>query len=176
MFKKLKHVFFITLIIILIIWKYSKFKTTLETSLVGFTGYGLDKDNYLETYMRDFYSKKCIDGTFCHDIFNNVRKEHKCKLLMIGDGPERVAAEQMCRKYGISKDVKFLGKLKLIENILSFADVFILPSETESFGLVALEAMASKTAVISTNINFLPTWLTTPVVISPSLNFLLLRS
>ena len=69
---------------------------------------------------------------------------------MIGDGPERVAAEQMCRKYGISKDVKFLGKLKLIENILSFADVFILPSETESFGLVALEDMASNTAIIST--------------------------
>lgn len=121
----------------------------------------------------DFYKKRFAPNNekiICHisnfrkvkrindviDIFNNVRKEHKCKLLMIGDGPERVAAEQMCRKYGISKDVKFLGKLKLIENILSFADVFILPSETESFGLVALEAMASKTAVISTNSGGLP--------------------
>ena len=68
---------------------------------------------------------------------------------MIGDGPERLEAEQLCRKYGLSNKIKFLGKLKLIENILSFADVFLLPSETESFGLVALEAMASKTVVIS---------------------------
>ena len=75
---------------------------------------------------------------------------------MIGDGPDRLAAEQLCRKYGISNKVKFLGKLKLIENILSFADIFILPSETESFGLVALEAMASRTVVISTNSGGLP--------------------
>ena len=75
---------------------------------------------------------------------------------MIGDGPDRLKAEQLCRKLGISKKVKFLGKLKLIENILSIADIFLLPSETESFGLVALEAMASKTAVISTNTGGLP--------------------
>ena len=75
---------------------------------------------------------------------------------MIGsDGPERLEAEQLCRKYGLSNKIKFLGKLKLIENILSFADVFLLPSETESFGLVALD-MASKTVVISTNSGGLP--------------------
>ena len=89
-------------------------------------------------------------------IFNNVSKNHKCKLLMIGDGPERLITEKMCRTYGVSDKVKFLGKLKLIEKILSFTDVFILPSETESFGLVALEAMASRTAVISTNSGGLP--------------------
>ena len=70
---------------------------------------------------------------------------------MIGDGPDRLMAEQMCRNLGISKKVKFLGKLKLIENILSVADIFILPSETESFGLAALEAMAAGMPVISTN-------------------------
>ena len=117
------------------------------------TSYAKD-DEFILTHISNFRKVKRINDVI--DIFNNVRKEHKCKLLMIGDGPERVAAEQMCRKYGISKDVKFLGKLKLIENILSFADVFILPSETESFGLVALEAMASKTAVISTNSGGLP--------------------
>ena len=111
-------------------------------------------DEFILTHISNFRKVKRINDVI--DIFNNVSKEHKCKLLMIGDGPERVAAEQMCRKYRISKDVKFLGKLKLIENILSFADVFILPSETESFGLVALEAMASKTAVISTNSGGLP--------------------
>ena len=58
--------------------------------------------------------------------------------------------------YNISDKVKFLGKIKLIENLLSISDVFLLPSETESFGLVALEAMASKTAVISTNSGGLP--------------------
>ena len=75
---------------------------------------------------------------------------------MIGDGPERLKAEQLCRKLGIDRQVKFLGKLKGIEKILSIADVFVLPSETESFGLVALEAMASKVAVISTNSGGLP--------------------
>tara|TARA_B100001564_G_C20255817_1_gene496989 strand:- start:147 stop:569 length:423 start_codon:yes stop_codon:yes gene_type:complete len=70
---------------------------------------------------------------------------------MIGDGPERIQAEQLCRDLGIESKVKFLGKLRVIDKILAFSDVFILPSESESFGLVALEAMASKTAVISTN-------------------------
>ena len=75
---------------------------------------------------------------------------------MIGDGPERLKAEQLCRKLGIDRQVKFLGKLKGIEKMLSIADIFVLPSETESFGLVALEAMASKVAVISTNSGGLP--------------------
>ena len=70
---------------------------------------------------------------------------------MIGDGPDRLKAEQLCRKLGVCDKVKFLGKLKVIEKMLSIADIFMLPSETESFGLVALEAMASKVAVISTN-------------------------
>jgi len=84
-------------------------------------------------------------------IFEKVNKQVPSKLLMIGDGPERLKAEQLCRKLGIAKQVRFLGKLKVIEKFLCIADVFVLPSETESFGLVALEAMASKVAVISTN-------------------------
>ena len=89
-------------------------------------------------------------------IFEKVRSEVPSKLLLIGDGPERLKTEQLCRKLGVTKDVKFLGKLKVIEKMLSIADIFLLPSETESFGLVALEAMASKVAVISTNSGGLP--------------------
>ncbi len=89
-------------------------------------------------------------------IFEKVNKQVPSKLLMIGDGPERLKAEQLCRKLGIAKNVRFLGKLKVIEKFLCIADVFVLPSETESFGLVALEAMASRVAVISTNSGGLP--------------------
>lgn len=89
-------------------------------------------------------------------IFEKVNKQVPSKLFMIGDGPERLKAEQLCRKLGIAKHVRFLGKLKIIEKFLCIADVFVLPSETESFGLVALEAMASKVAVISTNSGGLP--------------------
>ena len=84
-------------------------------------------------------------------IFYEVQKNIPVKLLMIGDGPERKKAEQLTRKLNISSKVKFMGKLKSVEEFLSIADVFLLPSETESFGLVALEAMASEVAVVSTN-------------------------
>jgi len=113
-----------------------------------------DDDEFILTHISNFRKVKRIDDVI--NIFKRVNKTHKSKLLMIGDGPDRLKAEQLCRKLGISKKVKFLGKLKLIENILSIADVFLLPSETESFGLVALEAMASKTVVISTNTGGLP--------------------
>ena len=89
-------------------------------------------------------------------IFEKVNKQVPSKLFMIGDGPERLKSEQLCRKLGIAKHVRFLGKLKVIEKFLCIADVFVLPSKTESFGLVALEAMASKVAVISTNSGGLP--------------------
>ena len=84
-------------------------------------------------------------------IFNEVQKNIPAKLLMIGDGPERKKAEQLSRRLNVSSKVKFMGKLKSVEEFLSISDVFLLPSETESFGLVALEAMASEVAVISSN-------------------------
>jgi len=111
-------------------------------------------DEFIITHISNFRKVKRIRDVIT--IFSNINKSHNCKLLMIGDGPDRLMAEQMCRKLEISGSVKFLGKLKLIENILSLADVFVLPSETESFGLVALEAMASKVAVISTDSGGLP--------------------
>ena len=89
-------------------------------------------------------------------IFEKVRKELPAKLLMIGDGPERLAVEELARTMGIRHDIRFLGKQEQISEILSIADLFLLPSETESFGLSALEAMACNVPVISTNAGGLP--------------------
>jgi N-acetyl-alpha-D-glucosaminyl L-malate synthase BshA len=89
-------------------------------------------------------------------VFANVRREIPAKLLMIGDGPERNHAEKMCRELGICDDIRFLGKLEAVEEVLSVADLFIMPSEKESFGLAALEAMACEVPVISTNTGGLP--------------------
>jgi N-acetyl-alpha-D-glucosaminyl L-malate synthase BshA len=107
------------------------------------------EDEFILTHISNFRKVKRVEDVI--KIFEKVNKEKSSKLLMIGDGPERLKAEDLCRKLGVSKNVKFLGKLKVIEKMLAISDVFILPSETESFGLVALEAMASKTAIISTN-------------------------
>jgi len=106
-------------------------------------------DQFILTHISNFRQVKRVEDVI--KIFAKVNKEIKCRLLMIGDGPDRLKAEELSRKLGVSKDVEFLGKLKVIEKMLSISDVFILPSSTESFGLVALEAMASKTAIISTN-------------------------
>jgi N-acetyl-alpha-D-glucosaminyl L-malate synthase BshA len=84
-------------------------------------------------------------------VFAEVRKEVPSKLLMIGDGPERQHAEELARTLGAHGDVRFLGKQEQMDEILSIADLFLLPSAYESFGLAALEAMACGVPVISTN-------------------------
>ncbi|HNR75333.1 MAG TPA: N-acetyl-alpha-D-glucosaminyl L-malate synthase BshA [Cyclobacteriaceae bacterium] len=89
-------------------------------------------------------------------VFNNIHKEIPSKLLMIGDGPERQPAETLARELGINDAVRFLGKLEAVEEVLSVADLFLMPSEKESFGLAALEAMACEVPVISTNTGGLP--------------------
>jgi N-acetyl-alpha-D-glucosaminyl L-malate synthase BshA len=89
-------------------------------------------------------------------VFNNIHKEIPSKLLMIGDGPERNGAEAMAREMGINDAVRFLGKQEAVEEVLSVADLFLIPSEKESFGLAALEAMACEVPVISTNTGGLP--------------------
>lgn len=89
-------------------------------------------------------------------VFNNIHKEIPSKLLMIGDGPERNVAETMARELGINDAVRFLGKQEAVEEVLSVADLFLMPSEKESFGLAALEAMACEVPVISTNTGGLP--------------------
>lgn len=89
-------------------------------------------------------------------VFAKVHKVIPSKLLLIGDGPERTGIEHLCRDLGIAQDVRFLGKLDIIEEALSLADLFYLTSEKESFGLAALEAMACEVPVISSNAGGIP--------------------
>ena len=89
-------------------------------------------------------------------IFEKIQKVIPSKLLMVGDGPERVYCEQLCRDLEICDNVRFLGKQDAVEEILSVADLFIMPSESESFGLAALEAMACKVPVITSDAGGLP--------------------
>jgi N-acetyl-alpha-D-glucosaminyl L-malate synthase BshA len=84
-------------------------------------------------------------------VFAKVREQIPSKLVLIGDGEERPTIEGLVRNLGISEHVRFLGKLEAMEEVLSVADLFIMPSEKESFGLAALEAMACKVPVISSN-------------------------
>ncbi len=90
------------------------------------------------------------------DVFYNIHKVIPAKLLMIGDGPERSKAEKQAHDLGIAADIRFLGKQEAIEEVLSVADLFLMPSEKESFGLAALEAMACEVPVISSNTGGLP--------------------
>ncbi len=89
-------------------------------------------------------------------IFSNIRKEIPAKLLMIGDGPERNNTETLCRELNTCDDIRFLGKLEAVEEVLSVADLFLMPSEKESFGLAALEAMACEVPVVSSNVGGVP--------------------
>lgn len=89
-------------------------------------------------------------------IFEKVRQALPSKLLMIGDGPDRLKVEELARSMGIYSDIRFLGKQEHISEILSISDLFLLPSETESFGLSALEAMACGVPIISSNAGGLP--------------------
>ncbi|HYG65926.1 MAG TPA: N-acetyl-alpha-D-glucosaminyl L-malate synthase BshA [Thermoanaerobaculia bacterium] len=90
------------------------------------------------------------------EIFDRVRREVPCRLLMVGDGPDRAKIEQRCRECRLCDDITFVGSLPLIEEVLVGGDLFILPSETESFGLAALEAMACEVPVITTQAGGLP--------------------
>ncbi len=89
-------------------------------------------------------------------VFDKVRKQVPSKLILIGDGPEKSNIERLCRELDTCNDIRSLGKVVNPEQILSVADLFILPSQTESFGLAALEAMASHVPVISTNTGGIP--------------------
>lgn len=89
-------------------------------------------------------------------VFERVREKVPSKLLMIGDGPERQNAEELARTLRIFKDIRFLGRQDQMDEILSISDLFLLPSQSESFGLSALEAMACGVPVISTNAGGLP--------------------
>lgn len=112
------------------------------------------KEERIITHVSNFRKVKRIPDVI--KIFDRIQKQIPAKLLMVGDGPEKAAAEDLCRKLGISEKVLFLGNSSEIDQILSYTDLFLLPSETESFGLAALEAMAWSVPVISSNSGGLP--------------------
>jgi L-malate glycosyltransferase len=89
-------------------------------------------------------------------IFQKVFAKIPSKLLLIGDGPERQYMEELCRQIGLCDEIRFLGKQDAVEELLAIADLFIMPSGNESFGLAALEAMACEVPVLSTNVGGLP--------------------
>ncbi|QTE23169.1 N-acetyl-alpha-D-glucosaminyl L-malate synthase BshA [Polaribacter cellanae] len=106
------------------------------------------------THISNFRPVKRVEDVI--KIFAEVKKEIPAKLLMIGEGPEKIKAKKLAKELKIADDVFFLGNSTEVAKILCYTDVFLLPSQTESFGLAALEAMAAGTSVISTNTGGLP--------------------
>lgn len=111
-------------------------------------------DERIITHISNFRKVKNIPDVI--QVFYLIQKQVKAKLMMVGDGPEKIKAEKLCLELGISDKVIFFGNSHEINQILSYSDLFLLPSETESFGLAALEAMACKVPVISSNSGGLP--------------------
>ncbi|MEN9336761.1 MAG: N-acetyl-alpha-D-glucosaminyl L-malate synthase [Bacteroidota bacterium] len=112
------------------------------------------KEERIITHISNFRKVKRIPDVV--KIFYKIQQKIPAKLMMVGDGPERVKAEYLCEELGISDKVIFFGNSNEIDSILSYSDLFLLPSETESFGLAALEAMAWSVPVISSNSGGLP--------------------
>lgn len=108
----------------------------------------------LLVHTSNFRKVKRVDDVLL--IFEKVRQKIPSKLILAGDGPERVNIENLCRKLNICDDVRFLGKLDAVEEVLSVCDLFLMPSEKESFGLAALEAMACEVPVISSDAGGIP--------------------
>jgi len=112
------------------------------------------KGEKIITHISNFRKVKRIPDVI--EVFNNILKAMPAKLMMVGEGPEREPAEELCYKLEISDNVIFFGNSNEIDKILCFSDLFLLPSVTESFGLAALEAMASSVPVISSNTGGIP--------------------
>jgi len=124
----------------------------------GFTdcqrGMMASENEKIITHISNFRAVKQIPDVI--KIFYNIQKEIPAKLMMVGEGPERKPAEDLCKELGISDKVVFFGNSNEIDKILCFSDLFLLPSITESFGLSALEAMVSGVPVVSSNAGGIP--------------------
>ncbi|TAF03359.1 MAG: N-acetyl-alpha-D-glucosaminyl L-malate synthase BshA, partial [Runella slithyformis] len=108
----------------------------------------------LVVHTSNFRKVKRIDDVVL--MFDQLRHLVPSKLLLVGDGPERNRIENLCRELDLMTCVRFLGKLDAIEEVLSVADLFVMPSESESFGLAALEALACEVPIITSNAGGLP--------------------
>ena len=111
-------------------------------------------DEKIITHISNFRKVKRIEDVII--IFYKIQKKIKSRLMMVGEGPEREKAEKLVRELKLKDRVLFLGQSNEVDKILCFSDLFLLPSETESFGLAALEAMINSAPVISTNTGGLP--------------------
>lgn len=109
---------------------------------------------FIITHISNFRKVKRIEDVV--KVFRKIRQQMPCRLLFVGDGPDRINIERACRTSCEREDVLFLGHLESTREVLNISDLFILPSETESFGLAALEALASSVPVITTNAGGLP--------------------
>ena len=127
-------------------YKIQQQKCIKENSKIG--------KEFIITHVSNFRPVKNIKNVIM--VFNNIQKKIPSKLLMIGEGPDKQMAEQLCKKLLIEDKVEFLGNSSQVEKKLCHSDLFLLPSTTESFGLAALEAMASNVAIISSNAGGLP--------------------
>lgn len=125
-----------------------------RTAVQAFRQIIAPKNERIFLHASNFRKVKRVDDVV--SVFKKVNKEIPSKLLFVGDGPERTHIEGLCRQMEAHSDIKFLGRQDQMEDILAISDLFILPSEYESFGLVALEAMAASVPVISTNVGGLP--------------------
>lgn len=128
--------------------KYATSFTDCQRSLMA------NDDEKIVTHISNFRKVKRIPDVV--EIFYRIQKKLPAKLVMVGEGPEREGAEQLCKELGISDKVIFLGNSNEIDRILCFSDLFLLPSKSESFGLAALEAMINKVPVISSNTGGIP--------------------
>ncbi|MGB5275241.1 MAG: N-acetyl-alpha-D-glucosaminyl L-malate synthase BshA, partial [Flavobacteriaceae bacterium] len=128
--------------------KYNSTFTDCQRSLMA------KDDEKIITHISNFRKVKRIPDII--KIFHKIQEKIPAKLVMVGDGPEKEVAEQLCDELGIANKVIFLGNSNEIDRILCFSDLFLLPSESESFGLAALEAMINKVPVISSNAGGIP--------------------
>jgi len=128
--------------------KYRNSFTDCQRSLMA------NEDEKIITHISNFRKVKRIPDVI--KIFNRVQKKLPAKLIMVGEGPEKEKAEALCEELGIAEKVLFLGNSNQVDKILCFSDLFLLPSESESFGLAALEAMINKVPVISSNTGGIP--------------------
>lgn len=112
-------------------------------------GYYAPNGEKIVSHISNFRKVKRVEDAL--QVFAKIRSEIPAKMLFVGDGPERTNVERMCRELELDDSIHMLGKVKLPADILAISDLFLLTSETESFGLAALEAMAESVPVISTN-------------------------
>ena len=137
-----------------VIYNFVDIKRFERTPVQAFRQIIAPKNEKILLHASNFRKIKRVNDVV--DIFKEVNKTIPSKLFFVGDGPERSHIESDCREMDAHADIKFLGRQEQMEDILAISDLFILPSEYESFGLVALEAMAAGVPVISSNVGGLP--------------------